>query len=205
MLNQVRVPAALLAGIAFGAVFGMPLTVGDGFSLGMRKRVYVLMAACSLAAELVAIVSSTVGIMKLSEPREMPTYASPILLLRGELQFEWIATQFNFLFGLLMFAGAIALRAVSVIDCPNLAKSVSLLFVAVALHMYGIVNKFIRTLSGCDNIAGLGWQYFKLVLHQGGFLNYASIACMVAAAYYLGKVSSHTWHVTRAAVHVACS
>ena len=180
-LHQVRTPAALLSGVTFGALFGLPLTIGDPFMVAILKRTYVIMLCAALSSQLLAVIASTSGLMKIAEDVDSPTlYESPTAFLNSELPLEWVSCIFNFLLGLLLFTAAVCIRTTIHIACPYASKACILLCLGAFTSMVGVLNGSLMHLTGASNIVHLGWIYFKLMLGSGNSLN--SIALVFGGA-----------------------
>ena len=66
IFSSYRIPAALLAGAAYGGTFNMPLNMNDDLSKQLIKRSYVVIGLATVCAELLAVVISTCAIDKLA-------------------------------------------------------------------------------------------------------------------------------------------
>eukprot|EP00929_Paragymnodinium_shiwhaense_P078409 TRINITY_DN40626_c0_g1_i3.p1 TRINITY_DN40626_c0_g1~~TRINITY_DN40626_c0_g1_i3.p1 ORF type:complete len:305 (-),score=42.64 TRINITY_DN40626_c0_g1_i3:716-1630(-) len=198
LFNHVRIPAMLLAGVTFGAAFGMPLNTADRFGLAMLKRSYVLLNCTALAAQLVAVVASTTGILKLNEGLSAGggDYGSPLELLQDKAELQWVAALFNFLAGLVLFVAAVALRSVTSIECPSLARACLCLFVAAVSHMLSLINHELLPVAGASNLASLGARYAQLLAAAvtRDWLNGGVFVGVLGAIFYAAKCVAHVYH-----------
>lgn len=87
LFNNMRLPAAIIAGSILPLGFGFPLPM-QGVSSGVQQacaRAHMLLAVISLGAELVAIVYATVAVNKLTETTAVPA-TSVMMLLASEVR-----------------------------------------------------------------------------------------------------------------------
>lgn len=198
LLNQIRTPAALLAGVTFGALFGMPLNTTDPMQLALLKRIYMVVLALALHSNLLAVVGSTVGLCKLTQGGSQVRYeyASPTDLLKSEVEMEWISSIFHFLLGLTLFAGAISMRAGISISCPATRDIIVLFSVASLCHMMSIFNSDMYSLTGSPNLLQLGFFYARLVMNSWStcWLNAASSLFSLGGLYATLRLLVHIYH-----------
>ena len=64
-LNNVRTPAALLAGATFGSVFALQPAGSDAMMVGMAKRLHMLIGVIAFCAELISVLVSSVTLGRL--------------------------------------------------------------------------------------------------------------------------------------------
>ena len=192
-----RTPAALLAGVTFGALFGMPLVTGDPLLLSLLKRGYVIMLGAALGCQLLAIIASTAGLMKLVAAVDAPShqYESPVAQLQAELPLEWMACTSNFCAGLLLFTVAVGIRAHISIACPYASKVLVFMFLGVFLSMFEFVNTNAYELTGTAGLLPLTWEYIKLVAGSGSVLHMAALVCMALSFVWFILTIHHFWPV----------
>ena len=65
LFNNVRTPAALVAGATFGAVFALQPAYGDAKIIGLAKRVHMLLGVAAFSAELIAVLVSSITLGRL--------------------------------------------------------------------------------------------------------------------------------------------
>ena len=137
MFNNVRTPAALVAGACFGAVFALQPTATDAPLVGLAKRIHMLIGVSAFSAELISVLVSSISLGSLgTRPRARILEESPPTcvheFIEGAYELEWVTTQFNFLVGLLGLAAMVGIRAWVAFSCPLFGK-IAVGFVASAL------------------------------------------------------------------------
>jgi len=146
--NNVRVPAALLSGSAFVAVNTAPLPIGtDAFWVGMAKRIYLTTAVSTFASTLLSVLVSTVALEKLSKAADTSD---------EELEFDYVACQSHFFFGVLGACMIVGLRAWIAFTCPRfgnvafgiMTSAFSLMLHFVPLDIAKIPARYVQLLFG---------------------------------------------------------
>ena len=110
LFDNMRVPAALVLGVAISSAFQLTPLASDPAPIAVFKRVHMLLAITTIASELNAIVTATVAINKLSEVDSQPTENVVGLLLSDEYEFSWVAVNVQFFAGLFSLAAMVLIR-----------------------------------------------------------------------------------------------
>ena len=110
LFNNIRVPAALVNSASVQGAFALTPLPGDPVMLAAAKRLYVLLAICAIGSELLAIVTATVAINKLSEVSSAPTPSVVKLLLSPDYEFSWVSVNVQFFSGLFGLAAMVLMH-----------------------------------------------------------------------------------------------
>jgi len=146
LFENIRIPAALFAGVSAGAAFSLPLTVKEGLKLRMVKRVYALLMIVSLSSHIIALMVATLSIESIATKMEDQKTASLSLkdFLHNTYDLEWTISRFHFLCGLMSFVLASGLRAMISINCPYISRAA----VGIILSAFLISLSFVQSLQG---------------------------------------------------------
>ena len=167
MFNNVRTPAALVAGACFGAVFALQPTATDAPLVGLAKRIHMLIGVSAFSAELISVLVSSISLGSLgTRPRARILEESPPTcvheFIEGAYELEWVTTQFNFLVGLLGLAAMVGIRAWVAFSCPLFGK-IAVGFVASALLTMLSFAQQSRD-ERHSSIGAMGVRYIQLLL-----------------------------------------
>ena len=197
LFNNLRTPAALVAGAAFGGAFGMPLSPSDGIALGFAKRLYVIVAVMSLGAELLVMIASTVALQGMSvRAHEMAPADTATKWIEANCELEWVACQVHFVAGVLGLTLMVALRAWVSIACPKLALAALGVISSILLLMLSIVNVGYSAEGRTPFCAAI--RYGTLLLrrarqHEGGPLLILGLLIGAVSTVRMGVVLWGTW------------
>jgi len=146
LFENIRIPAALFAGVSAGAAFSLPLTVKEGLKLRMVKRVYALLMIVSLSSQIIALMVATLSITSIATKMEDQKTASSSLkdFLLNNYDLEWTMTKFHFLCGLMSFVLASGLRAMVSINCLLISRAA----VGIILSAFLTSLSFVQSLQG---------------------------------------------------------
>ncbi|KAL1498750.1 hypothetical protein AB1Y20_014060 [Prymnesium parvum] len=111
--NNMRVPAALVAGAAIKDAFVMqyvPEEVEKSRAWSLLRNAYLLLQISAFASQLGVVFVATHAIVQLQMTNLDSTAESLQALLRRELEFEYVGTRCGFMTGLLAFMLAQSLR-----------------------------------------------------------------------------------------------
>ena len=167
--NNMRVPAALLSGSAFAAVNGAPLPgVADALWVGIAKRVYLTASVATFASSLISVLVATVALEKMSKTS----------IDEADLEFDYVACQSHFFFGVLGACTLVGLRAWISFTCPrfgNIAFGIMTSAFALMLHFLPL------------DIARIPLRYVQLLVGRLWFSPFLLIALGVGSytAYLL--------------------
>lgn len=172
LFNNMRLPAAIIAGSILPLGFGFPLRVGaDPIVFSLCVRSHLMIAVASLAAELVAIVYSTVAVNKLTEcEHTMPATRGVLPLLMDYYEEAWLGCNCCFFLGLFGAASMIGLRAL--LEFRTFGVAPALLMAAAVALMCASVNEGIAQGDGSGDsplrfsppsLGGLTYRYLYLL------------------------------------------
>ena len=123
LFNNIRTPAALVAGASFGAAFALQPVTGEAMAVGLVKRIYLLISVSAVSAELIAVLVSSITLGRLgSEGKRSASSGSVVDFLREHYELEWVACQFNFQVGLLGLCAMVGIRAWVAFACPRFGR-----------------------------------------------------------------------------------
>ena len=164
LFNNIRTPAALVAGATFGAAFALQPTSGEAMAIGLCKRIYLLISVGAVSAELIAVLVSSITLGRLgSEGRRSSASGSVVDYLREHYELEYVATQFNFQVGLLGLCAMLGIRAWVTFSCPRFAR-IAVGFVTSALLT---MLAFMKTESEQHTtLAAMAVRYVQLMLDK---------------------------------------
>lgn len=189
MFNNVRTPAALVAGACFGAVFALQPAATDTPLVGLAKRIHMLIGVTAFSAELISVLVSSISLGRLgTRPATRILEEAPPTcvheFIEGEMELEWVTTQFNFLFGLLGLAAMVGLRAWVAFSCPLFGK-IAVGFVTSALLT---MLSFAQQAQGdrYSSIGAMGVRYIQLLLAKA----VRERSLLTGAALIVGLTSS---------------
>ena len=141
VFNNLRIPAALVAGAAFGGAFGLQLNSADAFALALAKRAYVVIAVMALASELLVVVTATCALDAMNRADSLvPAETLSCWFERNGLELENLVCTVHFFFGLLGLTAMVGLRAWITISCARIAKGTLGLIASVVLIMISMLN-----------------------------------------------------------------
>lgn len=143
IFNNIRTPAALIAGATFGGIFALQPSLADTALQGAAKRIYLLIGIGTLASELVATIVATCALEKLSDEQALNrvgSYEGVKSFLRGVgLELDYVASETHFLFGVLGFAIMVGMRAWIAFACPAFGVAgLSTIIAALCLMLFFI-------------------------------------------------------------------
>ena len=142
VFNNLRTPAALVAGAAFGGAFGLQLNSADAFALALAKRAYVVIAVMALASELLVVVTATCALDAMNRADSLvPAETLSCWFERNGLELENLVCTVHFFFGLLGLTAMVGLRAWITISCARIAKGTLGLIASVVLIMISMCNR----------------------------------------------------------------
>lgn len=142
VFNNLRTPAALVAGAAFGGAFGLQLNSADAFALALAKRAYVVIAVMALASELLVVVTATCALDAMNRADWLvPAETLSCWFERNGLELENLVCTVHFFFGLLGLTAMVGLRAWITISCARIAKGTLGLIASVVLIMISMLNR----------------------------------------------------------------
>ena len=162
LFGNYRVPAALFAGAAAGAAFGLPISESDLTRTGVVKRVYALLMLGSLSAELVTVIVATLAMGLIAARRHAPT-ENVGSFLREHYHLEYVAVRFNFLVGLLGFTLAMGLRAWVSISCPVIAKAALGIVLSSTMLALSFIEDASEELADGGGLLELPYTLLKLL------------------------------------------
>ena len=123
VFNNLRTPAALVAGAAFGGAFGLQLNSADAFALALAKRAYVVIAVMALASELLVVVTATCALDAMNRADSLvPAETLSCWFEQNGLELENLVCTVHFFFGVLGLTAMVGLRAWITISCARIAK-----------------------------------------------------------------------------------
>ena len=141
VFNNLRIPAALVAGAAFGGAFGLQLNSADAFALALAKRAYVVIAVMALASELLVVVTATCALDAMNRADSLvPAETLSCWFERNGLELENLVCTVHFFFGVLGLTAMVGLRAWITISCARIAKGTLGLIASVVLIMISMLN-----------------------------------------------------------------
>ena len=141
VFNNLRTPAALVAGAAFGGAFGLQLNSADAFALALAKRAYVVIAVMALASELLVVVTATCALDAMNRADSLvPAETLSCWFEQNGLELENLVCTVHFFFGLLGLTAMVGLRAWITISCARIAKGTLGLIASVVLIMISMLN-----------------------------------------------------------------
>ena len=141
VFNNLRTPAALVAGAAFGGAFGLQLNSADAFALALAKRAYVVIAVMALASELLVVVTATCALDAMNRADSLvPAETLSCWFERNGLELENLVCTVHFFFGVLGLTAMVGLRAWITISCARIAKGTLGLIASVVLIMISMLN-----------------------------------------------------------------
>lgn len=142
VFNNLRTPAALVAGAAFGGAFGLQLNSADAFALALAKRAYVVIAVMALASELLVVVTATCALDAMNRADSLvPAETLSCWFERNGMELENLVCTVHFFFGLLGLTAMVGLRAWITISCARIAKGTLGLIASVVLVMISMCNR----------------------------------------------------------------
>ena len=109
LFSNVRVPAALIAGLAVPLGFAVPLPRTKTGISKVMQRINTLLGVFVLSCELSVLSQSTVAIHELTE-RPFALAASVFDLIKRDLELHWIVTYVFFNLGVVAIMGMVGLR-----------------------------------------------------------------------------------------------
>ena len=165
LFNNIRTPAALVAGATFGAAFALQPVSGETMAIGLCKRIYLLISVGAVSAELIAVLVSSITLGRLgNEGRRSAASGSVVDYLREHYELEYVATQFNFQVGLLGLCAMLGIRAWVTFACPRFAR-IAVGFVTSALLT---MLAFMRTEGAQQHttLAAMAVRYVQLMVDR---------------------------------------
>ena len=139
LFDNMRVPAALVNGAAVTTAFALVPQLGDPAPIAVFKRVHTLLAVAVVASELLAVVTATVAINKLSEVESAPTASVVELLLSETYEFSWISVNVQFFAGLFGLAVMVLIRALASMG-PTVGRICACIMASAVLLMATVLN-----------------------------------------------------------------
>ena len=164
IFSSYRIPAALLAGAAYGGTFSMPLIQSEDLSKQLIKRTYVVIGLATVCAELLAVVVSTCAIDKIAVGDKTdlihPTNSSLREYLDSNFELEWVSLRVNFILGLLGFCIMAGLRAWCFLSCPVFSR-VSIGIIATSIFL--VLAMMTEALTTSRDLVHLSQRYASLI------------------------------------------
>jgi hypothetical protein len=189
--NNVRVPAALIAGTSFSSLFSLVKLVNSEKPLPPLQswllKFYHIISLATLILSLNAVMTATAASTTLLLGDHVGMATSAYEFLNREIRYEFVTTRWSFLMANLFFIAGIATRAVLEFELLNAkrrrhAMVVVLAMTALLTHLLGYVNS---TLHCWDSVAGMTWDVIKLIvgkaIHRGSPMEAISVVCLVSA------------------------
>jgi len=180
--NNLRTPAALIAGASLGACFALQPAAGDALPVAIAKRGHLLLGVVAFSAELISVLVSSLTIGQLgSGSASGAEHADVAAFMDAEYELEWITTEFNFLVGLLGFTCMLGLRAWVAFSCPLFAKIAAGIVTSAVLLMLSFTQDSTKHFS----LPSMGLRYFTLILAKA----WAQKSLLLFAALAVGGTS----------------
>jgi len=161
LFGNIRVPAALFAGASAVAAFAMPIVDAErGLKLGFVKRLYALLMMSALSSQIVAVVVSTLSLSSLALMRddaaaETTANEKKNLLETDRYEFNWAASRFHFLNGVLCFVVGIGLRAWVTVKCPIIARAALGIILSGAALCVAFIQEMEDSMSSDNSSDGI--------------------------------------------------
>jgi len=152
LFNNLRIPAALVAGAVISATFVLEPTPSDLGPIALTKKMHLFLGIVSLCCELLTIVSSTAAIQKLAQAPQKSASVNA-LLLDPEYEMYWVTSSVNFLLGLLCMTVMLGLRLFVDYGPQLLTSTASLVIIATVLMMLSFFS---------DEAGGFGRTTWRL-------------------------------------------
>lgn len=195
LFNNLRTPAALVAGACLPLGFGLPLpSERDSATVRAIKRGVVLLGFLSFTSELLAVTFATNAISRLHMPSifdaEMLAASSVHeVLTHPSLISFWLGVYVHFVLGIVGLVTISGLRACLVVG-PQFAMPVGLLSWAILLRLKSAVNRSVVCAQfGSGSFVGLLARYClitaKAAWHARRACDLASIGLIVVAMVLL--------------------
>ena len=171
LFNNVRTPAALVAGASFGAAFALQPVSGEAMAMGLCKRVYLLISVSAVSAELIAVLVSSITLGRLgSEGKRSASSGSVVDFLREHYELEFVATQFNFQIGLLGLCAMLGIRAWVAFSCPRFSRIACGIVTSALLTMLALMqtpgDKCWAKADKCSGLVAMGVRYVQLLVEK---------------------------------------
>lgn len=143
LFDNLRVPAAIVNTAAIGSAFSLRPLSSDLPVIAVVKRCHTLLAVSSIGSELLAIVTATVAINKLSEVESAPTTSVVELLLSEDYEFSWISVNVQFFAGLFGLASMVLLHACvwGAAHSPTIGRVSAYIMVSSVCLMASVINE----------------------------------------------------------------
>mmetsp|Transcript_12407 Transcript_12407/g.35725 ORF Transcript_12407/g.35725 Transcript_12407/m.35725 type:complete len:326 (+) Transcript_12407:88-1065(+) len=152
LFNNLRTPAALVAGAVISATFVLEPKPSELPKIVLAKKLHLFIGVLSLCCELLTIVSSTAAIQKLAQaPQKSASVNS--LLLNPEYEMYWVTCSANFLLGLLGMTCMLGIRVWVNYGSQLLTQTASLVIIATILMMLSFFS---------DEAGGFGRTTWRL-------------------------------------------
>ena len=186
MFNNIRTPAALVAGATFGGVFALQPIAADKAIVGLAKRVHMLIGVVAFSAELISVLVSSITLGRLgsshapAEGQDAPAHTSVQEFLRARYELEWLATEFNFLLGLLGLTSMVGIRAWVAFACPLFGK------IAVGFVVSSLLTMLAFAQQGGNCALCQAPRYLVLLVSRA----YRERSLLFAAALGVGATSA---------------
>lgn len=119
---SLRLAALFPAGATFGAAFAMMPSASDAITLGLFKRLHLLIAVASVCNAMIAVTMSTVAINRLALSPSVPA-TSLKELLRRDFDFLWAGCNVHFLAAICGLATMLAIRSYAAFPCPHFGRT----------------------------------------------------------------------------------
>ena len=165
LLNNVRTPAALVAGATFGAIFALQPSATDSMAIGVAKRFHLLIGVGALSAELIAVLVSSITLTRLGmEGKTSAADGSVMDFLYEHYELELLATELNFQLGLLGLCTMVGIRAWVTFSCPRFAKIAAGFIAAAVLTMLSFMSE--RQHVKDASLIGMAARYIFLLCEK---------------------------------------
>jgi hypothetical protein len=165
IFNNMRTPAALVAGACLSLAFAVPTSDKDTKRIRFWKRVNVLMGFASITSQLIAVIFSTNAINRLTEhagtAETMATGVADLLTKDLFVQF-WLGVYIHFIIGILGMLGMVAFRAWFFMGAAY-NRAMATITVAISLRLLSAINRGVVVTEFGQGPFGANFLY--LIVH----------------------------------------
>lgn len=144
-MNNVRIPATLLASAAVGSLF-----VGFDSPRGrspLPRLIHTLLVTVALSLEFSAVFIATSTSVRLLAGHYNPMASDVVSMLRREFEVHYLGVRLHFFTGLISFMASLALRAWASLP-RDIGLGPSLILVATCLHLVQQFNATVHYYAG---------------------------------------------------------
>ena len=203
MFGNLRIPAALFAGASAGAVYAMPVTVGDTVLRGFVKRLYTILMMYTLSCQIVTIVVGTAVMAGIAGKEQSGTTTTTTLApslhawIERHYPAEWTTVNFHFLAGIVSFSVASGLRAWLTIVCPVLGLVTLGIISSGTLLSLAFVQDIERQSGSSRSLWRMPMDQFKLLWQfcckRNLLYTLAALVYLTTMVYAIVKIP-HLYH-----------